>query len=173
MTGTAEHVKGPPKTPPWLNRFMSRLLRSLFSRIVDRGIMLLTVHGRRTGHAYTFPVQYAKEGETLWVMSGGGEEKTWWRNLVGGGPVEVLLRRRVRTGRGVTFTHREQPEIVEQGLRRYIERFPGMAKRLGLPPGDRAAFARTAEETVIVRIQLEARRPGAIAPTRSRGSSMK
>lgn len=151
----AERVQAPRTPSPWVNRMMSGLLRSPFSRVVDRGIMLLTVHGYRSGRPYTFPVQYVQEGDTLWVLSGAGEEKTWWRNLVGGGQVEILLRRRVRGGRGVVFKHEEQPEIVEQGLRRYIQRFPGTAKRLGIPSDDREAFLRSARESVIVRIELQ------------------
>lgn len=82
---TVEQVRTPPKTPEWLNRFMSGILRSPFSRLVDRGIMLLTVFGRRTGDPYSFPVQYVEDGDSLWVLSGSGEEKTWWRNLMRGG----------------------------------------------------------------------------------------
>jgi deazaflavin-dependent oxidoreductase (nitroreductase family) len=152
---TAEQVKAPPKTPGWLNRLMGGLLRSPFSRLVDRGIMLLTVFGRRTGRAYTFPVQYVEDGRSLWIYSGAGEEKTWWRNLRPGGPVEVLLRRRKHRGRGVVFTYADQPEMVEEGLRRYSERFPGMAKRMGLSLGDRKAFAEAAARSVTVRIDLE------------------
>ncbi|HEX6206809.1 MAG TPA: nitroreductase/quinone reductase family protein [Actinomycetota bacterium] len=150
-----EEVRSPPKSTPWVNRAMSRLLRSPLSRLVDRGIVLLTVYGRNTGHPYTFPVQYVQQGEVLWVYVGHGEQKTWWRNLTDDGPVEVLLRKRLRTGRGLALAHDAAPEAVEEGLRRYADRFPGAARRLRIPTVDDETIARAAARTVIVRITLE------------------
>lgn len=69
--------------------------------------------------------------------------------------MELLLRRRVRRGRGVAFTYDRQPEVVEEGLRRYGERFPRMAKRLGIEQKDPDAFAEAAARNVMVRIYLE------------------
>jgi deazaflavin-dependent oxidoreductase (nitroreductase family) len=145
----------PPKVPPpWVNRTMTALLRSPLSRLVDRGIALLTVYGRRTGRAYTFPVQYAEEDGNLWLISGAGAEKTWWRNLVGGARVELLLRRRRRTGHAIAYTHAEHPQTVEEGLRRYVARFPGMARRLGITD-DADSLAAAAVDNVVVRVDLD------------------
>jgi deazaflavin-dependent oxidoreductase (nitroreductase family) len=149
-------VRTPPKPPPAVNRMMVRLLRSPLSRVVDRGILLLTVFGQRTGRPYTFPVQYVEaDDRTLWVMSGAGAEKTWWRNLIGGAPVEVLLRRRRHRGRAVAFTYGGHPAIVEAELARYVERFGGMAKRLGITAEDEESLQRAAAATVMVRIKLD------------------
>ena len=90
------------------------ILRSPFSRVVDRGIVLLTVTGRRTGRRFSFPVQYVQEGDVLWVMSGAGPEKTWWRNLVGGAPVQVLLRRHAFDGTAQVATYPTDPETVSR-----------------------------------------------------------
>jgi deazaflavin-dependent oxidoreductase (nitroreductase family) len=133
---------------------MTRLLRSPFSWMVDRGIVLLTVTGRRTGAAYRFPVQYVRDGSSLWVMTGGHEGKSWWRNVVGGAPVEVLLRRRPLRGAAIAFEPGEHPDVVEDGIRRYVERFPRMAKRLGISSEDPDSFAAVAARTVMVRIDL-------------------
>jgi deazaflavin-dependent oxidoreductase (nitroreductase family) len=149
---TTPHAPAPP--PAWLNATMRWLLRSPLSRMVDRGIILLTVTGRRTGTRYTFPVQYVEDGHTLWVMSSGSDEKRWWRNLTDGAPVDVVLRRREEHGNAVAFTHAADPAIVEEGLRRYIARFPSFAKKFGLAGDDPAAFAAHARGTVIVRIDL-------------------
>ncbi|HEX6197679.1 MAG TPA: nitroreductase/quinone reductase family protein [Jiangellaceae bacterium] len=140
---------------PWLNRAMSRLVRSRFSRLVDRSILLLTVFGRRTGRPYTFPVQYVQHGDVLWVYIGSSEDKTWWRNLEQEARVQVLLRGRERTGRGVAYTYDRQPGIVADGLRRYIHRFPSTAKRLGIPQGDNEALAHAAARSAVVRVHLE------------------
>jgi hypothetical protein len=141
------------KRTPELNRVMSRIIRSPLSRLVDRGVMLVTVSGRRSGRPYTLPVQYAQDGDVLWILVGASEQKTWWRNLIGGGRVEVVLRRRVRTGHGRAHTYSEQPEVVEEGLRRYVERFPGTARFLRVR--DEQGFARVAARSVVVRIQLQ------------------
>ena len=144
----------PPKVPSWVNAIMRALLRSPFSRLIDRGIVLLTVTGRRTGRRFSFPVQYVQEGDTLWITSGAGPEKTWWRNLVGGAPIEVFLRRQPYEGRAEVATHADDPATVEEGVRRYAERFPRFARRLRLD-SDPEALEAYARNTVIVRIRLD------------------
>lgn len=148
--GTLEKRRVPT---PWVNRILVRLLRSPLSRLVDGGLMLLTVTGRRTGRTFTFPVQYVADGRALWVYAGGGDAKIWWRNLVGGADVEVLLRRRVYPATAIALTQAEAPELVEEGLRRYVDRFPATGRRLGIGSGDRLVFEQTAANTVIVRIE--------------------
>lgn len=140
---------------PWLNRAMHRLLRSPFSRLVDGTIMALTIHGRRTGRPYTFPVQYVQRGDVLWVYVGSSDEKTWWRNLERESQVRVLLRGRMRHGRAIAYTHDRDPSVVEEGLRQWVDRFPGIAMRLGIPPGDDEPFAAAALRTTIVQVRLE------------------
>jgi deazaflavin-dependent oxidoreductase (nitroreductase family) len=139
---------------PLVNSILVRLLRSPLSGLVDRGLMLLTVTGRRTGRTYSFPVQYVESGRVLWVYAGGSDAKTWWRNLVGGADVEVLLGRRVYPATAIALTQPEAPELVEEGLRRYVDRFPRTSRRLGITSGDRSASEQTAADTVIVRIEL-------------------
>jgi deazaflavin-dependent oxidoreductase (nitroreductase family) len=148
--GTLEKRQGPT---PLVNRILVRLLRSPLSRLVDGGLILLTVTGRRTGRTFTFPVQYVEDGRVLWVYAGGSDAKTWWRNLVGGADVEVLLRRRVYPATAIAVVPTEARELVEEGLRRYVERFPATSRRLGIATGNRLAFEQAAA-SVIVRIEL-------------------
>jgi deazaflavin-dependent oxidoreductase (nitroreductase family) len=145
----------PRKRQPTLNRAMIRIVGSRLSWLVDRGVMLVTVFGRRSGRPYTLPVQYTRDGDVLWVLVGRSEEKTWWRNLLGGGRVEVVLRRRVHRGHGQAHTHSQQPEFVEEGMRRYAQRFPHMAKGLGVSANDERGVARAAAGAAVVRIHLE------------------
>jgi deazaflavin-dependent oxidoreductase (nitroreductase family) len=156
---TADRTRLTPE-PPIINRVMDRLLRSRLSRLVDGGLMLLSVSGRRTGQTYTFPVQYVEDDGELWVYVGDEAAKTWWRNLVGGGDVEVLLRRRRRTGTARALLAAEDPRAVAAGLRRYVERFPGTAKRLGVPAGGPAALVAVVPSTVVVHIELDDVRGG-------------
>jgi len=140
------------RNPPLINRAMIRVLRSPFSRLVDRGLMLVTVSGRHSGRRYTLPVQYVQDGRTLWVYAGGAG-KTWWRNLIGGAPVHVLLRRRTHLGWATAYTPDTDRDVVHEGLRRYGDRFPRVARRLGMTPDGGDAFDRA--DTVIVRIKLD------------------
>jgi deazaflavin-dependent oxidoreductase (nitroreductase family) len=152
MTTTTEHQA--PKVPRWVNATMRWILRSPFSRMVDRGIVLLTVTGRRTGRRFSFPVQYVQEGDVLWVMSGAGPGKTWWRNLVGAAPVKVLLRRHAFDATADVSTYTTDPETVIQGVHRYMARFPRFEKKFGLADGNPEAFDVFARDTVIVRVRI-------------------
>jgi hypothetical protein len=51
---------------------------------------MLRIRGRRSGHRFELPVQYAVTGGGLVVYPGRPETKQWWRNLRGGAPIEVL-----------------------------------------------------------------------------------
>jgi deazaflavin-dependent oxidoreductase (nitroreductase family) len=143
----------PPKVPAFANAIMRWVLRSPFSRICDRAVVLLTVTGRRTGRRFTFPVQYVEDGDTLWIVSGAGPEKTWWRNLVGGAPIDVLLRRRPLHGTAEVATYGAEPTTVEDGIRRHMVRFPAFAEKLGID--DAEVFDAHVRNSVIVRIDLE------------------
>ena len=143
----------PPKVPAFANAIMRWVLRSPFSRICDTAIVLLTVTGRTTGRRFTFPVQYVEDGDTLWITSGAGPEKTWWRNLVGGAPIEVELRRRPLHGTAEVATYEEDPGTVEEGVRRHMVRFPAFADKLGID--DQEVFAVHVRNSVVVRIHLD------------------
>jgi deazaflavin-dependent oxidoreductase (nitroreductase family) len=73
-----------------LNPFMKWLLKSPFHGVVSRTYLLLTFTGRKSGIVYSTPVQYAQEGETLYIIT--SEGYTWWKNLRGGADVELHLR---------------------------------------------------------------------------------
>jgi deazaflavin-dependent oxidoreductase (nitroreductase family) len=73
-----------------LNPFMKWLLRSPFHGLVSRTYLLLTFTGRKSGIVYSTPVQYAQEGETLYIITSKGY--TWWKNLRGGARVQFHLR---------------------------------------------------------------------------------
>jgi hypothetical protein len=51
---------------------MKRLLRSPLHGIVGRSFMLITFTGRKSGRAYTTPVQYVQDSNTLYVGTGEG-----------------------------------------------------------------------------------------------------
>jgi hypothetical protein len=144
------------KRSPLVNRIMARLLSSPLSWLVDRNVLLLTVNGRRTARPYSFPVQYVQAGMVLWVYVGDETAKTWWRNVWGGAKVQILLRRRIQTGVAFALRHADEPELVQEGLHRYSQRFPRTARRLGIPTDEEQRLGNGASNTVMVRIELTA-----------------
>jgi hypothetical protein len=53
---------------------------------------LITVTGRRSGRRYTIPVGYLETSDGVIVLVNDAPSKTWWRNCLNGGPIELLLR---------------------------------------------------------------------------------
>jgi hypothetical protein len=67
-------------------------------RLLSGRAALITVTGRRSGRRYTFPVGYSREGDSVRIEVGWPERKLWWRNLVDGGSVELVLAGERRRG---------------------------------------------------------------------------
>jgi deazaflavin-dependent oxidoreductase (nitroreductase family) len=76
----------------WYNRPIGWLLRSRFHRALSGSVLLLTYRGHRTGATHTTPLNYARDGDSLLVLS--PRTHNWWRNLHEAQPVDVLLRGR-------------------------------------------------------------------------------
>jgi len=60
----------------------------------------LTTTGRRTGRPHRIEIWYATEGETLYLLSGGGRSADWVQNLLVDDAVQVEIDGQVRPGRG-------------------------------------------------------------------------
>ena len=95
------------------NPFMKWMLSSPFHGWVSHWYTLITVTGRKTGKRYCIPVQYAQDGDELYIIT--SEAYTWWRNLRGGAPVSVHLR---GTDRGGTADASVRREDIQQAIRR-------------------------------------------------------
>lgn len=146
-------TKTTPRGPDALaNRWMAWLLRSPLHGLLDGGTMLITVTGRRTGAAYTAPVNYVPHGGALIVLS--RADRTWWRNARGAA-VTLLLRGRERRGYAETI---EDPREVDAAIHSLIAESPDFRRRFRVrlaPDGrperpDRVAWL--IENRVIVRI---------------------
>ena len=70
-----------------------------------------------------------------------------------GAPVEVLLRRHPYRGTAEVATDSDDPATVRDGVRRYMDRFPAFARKLGID--DPATFDAHARRSVIVRVRLD------------------
>lgn len=118
------------------NGVVGWLLRSSFSGLLERSLLLLDVHGRRTGRHYRLPVQYAQAGPVIWVLPAGHERKTWWRNLLQERPVGLWLCGQQLSGRAWAVNGATDVTLALEGLRAYLRRFPTMARRSGITGPD-------------------------------------
>jgi deazaflavin-dependent oxidoreductase (nitroreductase family) len=137
-----------------LNPVLERLLASPLHPLLSPFFMLLGWTGRKTGRSYTTPVSYVREGDRVFVTTG----DRWWRNLVGGGPVQLRIAGRAWTGTATLLTDRE--ECIAVHTRLFRER-PFFRRLAGLPaaPGggaDPADVARAVDAgRMLVRIDLD------------------
>jgi deazaflavin-dependent oxidoreductase (nitroreductase family) len=138
----------------WFNTPMAWILRSPLHGLLSKSTVLVTVTGRKSGKKYTLPVNYVREGETLWVTSQRG--RTWWRNLIGGAPLEVVFEGKSLAARGEALV---DESAVIQGLRQYFQIAPQTARYFGVTldgngKPEEAGLAQAARERVVVRITL-------------------
>jgi deazaflavin-dependent oxidoreductase (nitroreductase family) len=138
----------------WFNPMMIWLLRSPFHSLVSKGVMLITLTGRKSGKTITTPTNYLRDGSSLWVVS--WRERKWWRNLRGGAAVQVLLAGKGVEGRGQII---EEKQAVAQSLYNYYSKVPQHAKytKIDLDAGGRPLVAdceRAALQLVMVQIEV-------------------
>jgi deazaflavin-dependent oxidoreductase (nitroreductase family) len=142
-----------------LNGIFDLILRSRFHWLVSRGLTLITVTGRRSGRQYTIPVGYLETADAVVVLVGDAPSKTWWRNYMDAGPIEIRLRGVPRSGRAVVVPPDSEQFrcTAEESFRRspIIPRLFGIAfdRRRGLTAED---AVRLAARAAIVRITLDA-----------------
>jgi deazaflavin-dependent oxidoreductase (nitroreductase family) len=122
------------------NPFMKWLLRSPLHGVVSRMYLLITFTGRKSGLVYTTPVQYAQDGDTLYIITSAGY--TWWNNLRDGADVQVHLRGKNYQAHAHTST---DPQTIKALLAKV---YPSLSaeRRERFTPGKVA---------VIVRLQSE------------------
>lgn len=138
----------------WFNPMVIWLLRSPLHFLVSKGVMLITVTGRKSGRKISTPTNYLRDDGTLWVVS--WRERTWWRNLRGGAAVWALLAGKRVQGRGQVV---EDEKEVAQALFEYYRKAPRVAKyvQIGLDAAGLPVVAdceRAAQKMVVVRIDL-------------------
>jgi deazaflavin-dependent oxidoreductase (nitroreductase family) len=109
-----------------LNVPMKFILRLPFQTSLSRRLMLLSFTGRKTGRAYTIPVSYVQQGDTLLVPGGGA----WKRNLETGRSVRVLLRGLERAARVEVV---KEANEVEQLVTEMMAANPALAGFIGVP----------------------------------------
>jgi deazaflavin-dependent oxidoreductase (nitroreductase family) len=135
------------------NPFVVALLRSPLHGFMSGSTMLLTYTGRKSGKAYTTPVNYLRDGDTQLVVS--SREHIWWKNLRGGAPVTARVRGQDMRGVGVAF----EGEAAEGGLLTVLRRVPAYRRYFGVKLAtdgtlkDPEALAQVAGSNAVVRIK--------------------
>jgi deazaflavin-dependent oxidoreductase (nitroreductase family) len=79
------------------------------------GILLITVTGRKSRRAISTPVNYARDGETLLVIS--KTDRTWWKNVRGGAKVILLINDKTYQADAIVI---EDRAAVERELLRFF-----------------------------------------------------
>lgn len=138
----------------WFNPMMVWLLKSPLHGFISKGVMLVSVTGRKSGKTISTPTNYLREGNTLWVVS--WRDRKWWRNLRGGTKVQILLAGKSVEGHGQVI---EEQKAVAQSLFEYYRKAPQLAKyvQIGLDTAALPVSAdceRAAQKMVLVRIDL-------------------
>jgi F420H(2)-dependent quinone reductase len=119
------------------NPILRPLLRGRLGTLLGHRLAVLRYRGRRTDASHELVVQYARAGESLWIVPGQPNHKRWWRNMGDGWPVTVWLA--------------GQPH---DGTARVVRDADELAGRYTTY---RATFTRAQEPTVMVRTELSPR----------------
>ena len=64
------------------------ILRSNRHGLLSGHIMLITMKKRETSDLLTFPVDYLRDGDSVYV----GSDSGWWKHLEGGAEVRMLIQ---------------------------------------------------------------------------------
>jgi len=135
------------------NDFVAFMLRSPLHGLLGN-TMLITVSGRRSGKPITTPVNYARCGDTLGVVS--SRTRQWWRNIAPGSGVKIHLDG--RDIRGTAEVIADEAAVATQ-LGEYLRQLPAAAKPLGVRVIDgipnRQDTARAARSRLLVRVEID------------------
>jgi hypothetical protein len=101
------------------NPVLRRLLRTAVGRRLGRGLMVLRYAGTVTGRPHELVVQYARDGDTVWVLVGRPDAKTWWHNLRQPADVELWLAGEHVRARAVVVPGSTDPGQAAAGLAVY------------------------------------------------------
>jgi len=136
------------------------ILRSPFHGLLSRGLMLITVTGRRSGRRYQIPVGYQRAAAEITVLVSKAARKRWWRNYRSAAPVELLVRgERLRgEARVLPGDTPEFRDAVEETFRR----LPWLARQFGIVYRrgrrlDAEQWQTVCGEAALVRIALDPR----------------
>jgi hypothetical protein len=132
------------------NDFVKFMLRSPL-HVMMGDTMIITVTGCKTGRKISTPVNYFRNGDTLWVLT--TRARTWWRNVKQGAEVNLHLNGQDVKGFAEAIL---DERAVAARLVDYVGHIPLSAGSLGIrllngvPDADDAV--RVAKERLFVKI---------------------
>jgi deazaflavin-dependent oxidoreductase (nitroreductase family) len=120
-------------------------------KMVGQGVALLSFKGRKTGKAYTIPVSYNRQDDSVTVIT--KRQRKWWHNFKS--PIEVQLRLAGQTYAGTAEIQTDDDETLDF-MTEYLERRPVDAKAYGLGRNERTKdkIARIIPHIVVIRIAI-------------------
>jgi deazaflavin-dependent oxidoreductase (nitroreductase family) len=86
----------------------------------------VTTTGRRTGHLHTIEIWYALHGQTVYLLSGGGDQSDWVRNVTVNPTVGLRVGDRDWIARGRIVEPGSQEDALARTLllQKYTARDP-------------------------------------------------
>ncbi len=109
-----------------VNPVMKRMLRSPKAKMGDM-ILLLTFTGRKSGKQFTAPVAYRQVADKTLVLY---IDSPWYKNLLGGASVTVVLKGREMRGWAVATDDSEQ--IVQETAQHLRRQGLSSAREIGI-----------------------------------------
>jgi hypothetical protein len=88
------------------------ILRSGQHALLSSHIMLMTLEKRDTSDLIAFPVDYLREGNTVYV----GSDSAWWKHLEGGAQVRMLIEGNEVAGWATPIL--DDPARIEAGFKK-------------------------------------------------------
>jgi deazaflavin-dependent oxidoreductase (nitroreductase family) len=142
-----------------INPLVRLILRSPFHGLMSGTLLVITCCGRKTGREYSLPVQYVQTGNTIYIVPGMPEKKTWWRNLKEAATVRLTVRGQAMAGKAVVLKPDSDSETILEGFGLYLRRFPAIAKANQINLVADGSFnaeelRRAAMQTVIIRVEV-------------------
>ena len=100
--------------------------------LLSPSVCLISYDGHHSGRRYLTPVQYAPWGDSLVILVGHPEQKTWWRNIdtAQGCRAHVMIGRKWSETVAQTYVGADDPDMVKKLCRAYMARFPRAEKTL-------------------------------------------
>lgn len=139
----------------WYNVIIAGLLRSPLHGLLSKWMMLISVTGRNSGRLYTLPINYVRHGTVFYSVS--FRQRTWWRNLVGGAPVTLLVQGQMLRGIGVATTN---PQEIATHMLTLFQHAPQYARHFQVALGPDGTpnpddLAHMAQEVVAIKTIIE------------------
>ena len=130
-------------------------LSSSVHGLLGKNTMLISFKGRKSGKKYSVTIMYSQDNSVILATS--YHHRIWWRNLLEGAPVTLLVRGQTLKGIGKAITREAD---VAKHLRTYLQIVPTHAKYFNVTLGpdgklDIGDVAQPARDRVGIRIELK------------------